>query len=106
MIKKIYEATSRFNHLVSVSYLQATDWEEERRLEGKCFRAWFSALKYCVSVNYEKKAQPSEKQPKPLETFSFYNQTFSFCFQIWFKTWNLLSEALDDLGINASLGKN
>lgn len=32
MIRKIYEATSRFNYLVSMSYLQTTDWEEERRL--------------------------------------------------------------------------
>lgn len=41
--------------------------------------------------------------PPPLEIFSFHNQVFSFCFQIWFKTCSLLSEALDDLGVKVGL---
>lgn len=57
----------------------------------------YTIAKCCVSVYYAK------KKSKPLESFSFYNHNFSFCFQIWFKTWNLLSEAMDDLGVKVGL---
>jgi len=101
-------------------YPQITDWEEERRLQQKYFRTCFSALKSmiygkdenefysytiakCASVYYAKKKNNPNTKLRPLESIYFYSQTFSFCFQIWFKTWSLLSEALDDLGVEVSL---
>lgn len=110
MIKKIYGATSRFVHRYVVSpsnrlrggeRFTGSILEHVSRICGN----WWKRIIFiccrkmlCISL----KCKPKQTN-NPLKCFKFYNYTLSFCFQVWFKAWTFLSEALDDLGPKVGL---